>query len=141
MRLNGLPPTRGHSSYRLVLSNADPSNVLVVSQLVDVRNLINQSLDVVDVSTWTGDPRNANFIAGQLRLLVDNIHDACEGLRGVDDRRAWLNNPVDARVCIGNAIVGSLGLTDHSCLSQQSQTIYPFISSSPTPLSWSSCAC
>lgn len=98
VKMNGLQPTKGHSSYRLILSNADPSIVLVLSQLVNVRNLINQSLDVVDVSTWTGDPKDAAFIAGQLRLLLDNIHEACEELRGVEYRRGWLDNPVDARV-------------------------------------------
>ena len=102
VKMNGLQPTKGHSSYRLILSTAPApdhaSNVLVLSQLVDVRNLIDQSLDVVDVSTWTGDPKNASFIAGQLRLLLDNIREAREELRGGEYRRGWVDDPVDARV-------------------------------------------
>ncbi|KAI9778484.1 MAG: hypothetical protein M1816_004040 [Peltula sp. TS41687] len=98
VKMNGLQPTKGHSSYRLILSTTNPNAVLVLSQLVDVRNLIDQSLDVVDVSTWTGDAKNGAFIAGQLRLLLENIHEAREELRGGEEyRRDWVDNPVDAR--------------------------------------------
>lgn len=98
VRMNGLQPTKGLSSYKLTLSTAALTTNLVLAQLVAARNLINQSLDVVDVSTWTGDAKDANFISGQLRLLFENIHEACQELRGTDDRRMWLENSVDARV-------------------------------------------
>jgi Rogdi leucine zipper containing protein len=47
-----------------------------------VRNLINESLNVVDVSTWTGNPLDASFILGQLRLLHENIAEAKSTLKG-----------------------------------------------------------
>ncbi|KAI9842977.1 MAG: hypothetical protein M1837_006714 [Sclerophora amabilis] len=98
VKLFGLAPTKGLPSYKLTLANSDPSCFLVLDQLVNVRNLINQSLDVVDVSTWTGDAKDANFISGQLRLLFDNIQEARQALKGADTRADWLVNPVDERL-------------------------------------------
>ena len=96
--MNGLQPTKGQSSYKLTLSTSTSAGNLVLSQLVAARNLINQSLDVVDVSTWTGDAKDANFISGQLRLLFENIHEACQELGGAHNKKGWLENSVDARV-------------------------------------------
>ncbi|KAI9670716.1 MAG: hypothetical protein M1817_003826 [Caeruleum heppii] len=95
VRLNSLPPTRGLPAYKLSLSTSDPSNTLAMDQLVEVRNLINQSLDIVDVSTWTGDAKDANFISGQLRLLFDNIQEASQALKGDDSANDWAENPMD----------------------------------------------
>jgi hypothetical protein len=50
-----------------------------------VRDLVNQSLDVVDVSTWTGDPLDASFIFGQLHLLHETIMEARHVLKGEND--------------------------------------------------------
>ncbi len=72
-----------------------------MDQLISVRHLINQSLDVVDVSTWTGDAHDANFISGQLRLLFDNIQEARQALKGGDEIQGqWCESPVDEKVLI-----------------------------------------
>ncbi|MCJ1443541.1 MAG: hypothetical protein MMC23_004039 [Stictis urceolatum] len=81
LRLPSLPPPPKSASYPLHLSSP-----LILAQLSTARNLINQALDVVDTSTWTGDPTNASFISGQLRLLAELLLDAKSSLRGSDDQ-------------------------------------------------------
>lgn len=54
----------------------------MLDQLTTVRTLINTSLDIIDISRWTGDAKNAQFIAGQLRLLCENMLEAKKGLKG-----------------------------------------------------------
>jgi hypothetical protein len=65
-----------------------------------VRDLVNQSLDVVDVSTWTGDPLNASFIFGQLRLLHETITEARHMLKGENDnvQGKWWETSVEDNV-------------------------------------------
>ncbi|KAJ6057465.1 hypothetical protein N7460_000739 [Penicillium canescens] len=82
LRLASLPPTRGAPSTRLNLSQAPGAPELVLPQLVSVRDLVAQSLDIVDVSTWTGDPLNAGFIFSQLHLLLETISEARQMLKG-----------------------------------------------------------
>lgn len=53
---------------------------------MSVRDLVNQSLDIVDVSTWTGDPLNASFIFSQLHLLHETIIEARQMLKGEGDK-------------------------------------------------------
>ena len=67
---------------------------------MSVRNLINQSLDVVDISAWTGDPHDANFISGQLRLLFDSIQEAKQTLSGGEGAVGgrWWESPLDENV-------------------------------------------
>ncbi|MCJ1367832.1 hypothetical protein MMC16_006967 [Acarospora aff. strigata] len=99
LRLPTLPPPRGASSYPLHLSTGPTAPSLYLDQLISVRNLINQCLDVVDVSTWTGDAHDANFISGQLRLLSDNIQEARQALKGSDEIQGrWHENPVDDKL-------------------------------------------
>ncbi|RAL10329.1 tRNA methyltransferase RSM22 [Aspergillus homomorphus CBS 101889] len=86
LRLNSLASTRGSSNTRLCLSNAPEAPELVLDQLVSVRDLVNQSLDIVDVSTWTGDPLNASFIFSQLHLLRETITEARQMLKGENDK-------------------------------------------------------
>lgn len=66
-----------------------------------MRNLVNQSLDVVDVSTWTGDPLNASFIYGQLRLLYETLSEARQMLKGESDqvRGKWWETSALEDVC------------------------------------------
>jgi hypothetical protein len=53
----------------------------------------------VDVSTWTGDPLNASFISGQLRLLYENITEAKSMLKGEMDKMSpWWENSADENV-------------------------------------------
>ncbi|KAI9749749.1 MAG: hypothetical protein M1815_002292 [Lichina confinis] len=98
LRLTGVAPTRGGPWYRLTLANADPPPSVVLTELVRVVEGINQSLDVVDVSTWTGDPNNASFIAGQLRLLQDTIRDAVRELKGSGTKRSWHEDAIDPKL-------------------------------------------
>jgi Rogdi leucine zipper containing protein len=54
----------------------------VLPQLLSVRALINDSLDIIDVSRWTGQSTDASFISGQLKLLHDNLNEAKASLKG-----------------------------------------------------------
>ncbi|KAF2257977.1 hypothetical protein CC78DRAFT_538142 [Lojkania enalia] len=98
LRLSSLPPPRGSTSYDLTVSSAPEAPTLVIQQLTSVRTLINASLDVIDVTLWTGDSTNANFVVGQLRLLHDNIQEARQALKGYSDvQQAWWKDPIDER--------------------------------------------
>ncbi|KAF2757334.1 hypothetical protein EJ05DRAFT_386686 [Pseudovirgaria hyperparasitica] len=85
LRVPSLPPPRGSATYDLTISTLPSSPTLTVPQLVSARTLINTCLDIIDVSTWTGDAMNANFISGQLRLLHDNLQEARHNLKGSPD--------------------------------------------------------
>ncbi|MCJ1341282.1 hypothetical protein MMC09_006578 [Bachmanniomyces sp. S44760] len=85
LRLSTLPLPRSSASYPLHFSKDPGAPSLILTQLTLVRNLIYQSLDVVDVSTWTGDAHDPSFIAGQLRLLFDFIQEARQNLKGGED--------------------------------------------------------
>ncbi|KAJ5094492.1 hypothetical protein N7456_010353 [Penicillium angulare] len=87
LRLPSLPVPRGQSSARLTLSQTPDAPGLVLQQLVSVRNLVNQSLDIVDVSTYTGNPLDATFIFSQLHLLHETISEARQMLKGEGDVR------------------------------------------------------
>jgi hypothetical protein len=81
------------------ISSGPQASTLVLEQLTAVRTLINSCLDIVDVSAWTGDAKNASFIAGQLRLLFDNIQEARQALKGYPDVCApWCQNQIDDKV-------------------------------------------
>ncbi|KAL2822129.1 Rogdi leucine zipper containing protein-domain-containing protein [Aspergillus cavernicola] len=90
LRLNSLS-SRGAPVTRLCLSNSSNAPELVLNQLVSVRDLVNQCLDIVDVSTWTGDPLDARFIYSQLHLLGDTIAEGQQMLKGESDvvRGKW----------------------------------------------------
>ncbi len=80
LRLATLPPPRSASSYPLHIQNP-----ISLPQLAVLLTLLNQSLDIIDISTWTGDAQDASFIAGQLRLLADSIDVARQTLKGGED--------------------------------------------------------
>lgn len=82
-----MPAPRGQPSTRLTLSQFPDAPSLVLQQLVSVRNLVNQSLDIVDVSTYTGNPLDATFIFSQLHLLHETISEARQMLKGEGDVR------------------------------------------------------
>lgn len=66
---------------------------------MSVRNLVNQSLDIVDVSTYTGDPHDAGFIFSQLHLLHETINEARQMLKGDGDVRGnWWETSVSDNV-------------------------------------------
>jgi len=76
----------------------------VLEELTSARTLINASLDVIDVTRWAGNSNDANFIAGQLRLLYDNILEAKQTLKGEIEQKSWWENPIDEKVCIVQSI-------------------------------------
>ncbi|KAL8867617.1 MAG: hypothetical protein Q9174_005545 [Haloplaca sp. 1 TL-2023] len=80
IRLPSLAPPRALPSYPLRIS--DP---LPIPQLSTLLNLLNQALDIIDVSAYTGDPKNGAFISGQLRLLADTIDEAKSVMKGGED--------------------------------------------------------
>ncbi|EGD98848.1 hypothetical protein TESG_06212 [Trichophyton tonsurans CBS 112818] len=97
LRLHSLPPPRGSPSTRLCLSSDPAAPELVLNQLSTVRRLINDSLDIVDISTYTGDSRDASFISGQLRLLGDNLAEARQTLKGEGEgiKQHWFEGSAD----------------------------------------------
>jgi Rogdi leucine zipper containing protein len=117
IKIPGLPHTRGQNAYRLTLSanaatqptagsaltNAplvsNPDAYVLLEQLSQVRRLINDSLDVVDVSTWAGDMTDAGFISGQLRLLREHLSDA-KGVMTGEGKGKWMEDVLDANVSL-----------------------------------------
>lgn len=83
----------------------------MLDQLVAVRDSVSQCLDIVDVSTWTGDPLNASFIYSQLHLLHETITEARQMLKGDEDkvRGKWWEKSTDENVSIWKSrlLVGS----------------------------------
>ncbi|RQM06829.1 hypothetical protein DH86_00002806, partial [Scytalidium sp. 3C] len=63
----------------LALSTDNP---ITLRALSTARSLLNEALDCVDVTRWTGDRHSASFISGQLRLLHSIITDAKSTLKG-----------------------------------------------------------
>ncbi|KAL5043528.1 hypothetical protein BDW71DRAFT_199728 [Aspergillus fruticulosus] len=90
LRLSSLS-TRGAPTTRLCLSQSPEAPELALSQLVSVRDSVRQCLDIVDVSTWTGDPLDARFIYSQLHLLGETIAEGRQMLKGESDivRGKW----------------------------------------------------
>ncbi|RMZ82743.1 hypothetical protein DV738_g1561, partial [Chaetothyriales sp. CBS 135597] len=88
LRLNTLLPntprthTASRPSTRLTLTPSPAAPDLVLPQLFAVRSLINDSLDVIDVSRWSGEPTDASFISSQLKLLHDHLRDARAYIKG-----------------------------------------------------------
>ncbi|KAL2065914.1 hypothetical protein VTL71DRAFT_3584 [Oculimacula yallundae] len=53
-----------------------PTNPLPLPTLSHLRTLLNQSLDCIDITRWTGDRHSASFISSQLLLLHSIIREA-----------------------------------------------------------------
>jgi hypothetical protein len=67
-----------------------------------VRSLVNDSLDIIDVSRWTGQSTDSAFISGQLKLLHDQLREAKACLKGpvpganlssIPGAEWWTNSP------------------------------------------------
>lgn len=80
LRLATLAPPRSLPTYPMHIQNP-----LSIPQLTTLLTLLNQSLDIIDISTWTGDARDGSFIGGQLRLLADSIDEARLTLKGGEE--------------------------------------------------------
>ncbi|CZR58884.1 uncharacterized protein PAC_08776 [Phialocephala subalpina] len=68
-----------HPPIVLSLSPTDP---IVLAPLSNLRTLLNQALDCIDITRWTGDRHSAPFISSQLRLLHGIILEALSLLKG-----------------------------------------------------------
>jgi len=87
-----------HQPLQLILN---PSQPLILTPLINLRNLLNQSLDCVDITRWTGDRHSAPFLSGQLRLLHSLIVEARQQLKGpppLTPETTWLIDPPSPEV-------------------------------------------
>lgn len=82
-----------------MVSTEPQAPTIVLNQLTAARTFLNACLDVVDASTWAGEPSNADFIAGQMRLLDMNLQQAKAALRGGTELQIpWYKNELDHKV-------------------------------------------
>ncbi|KAI9712585.1 MAG: hypothetical protein M1828_001686 [Chrysothrix sp. TS-e1954] len=89
------------ASQKLTISGEAQAPTLTLEAVTAARSLINASLDVIDVTAWTGDATDAGFIAGQLRLLFENVQEARQTLKGTSAaqlRRRWWEDAYDESV-------------------------------------------
>jgi Rogdi leucine zipper containing protein len=82
LRLSSLLPPKGMASYPVIVSSEPQAPTIVLNQLTTARTLINACLDVVDATSWAGNPKDAGFIAGQMRLLDVNLQEAKAAIKG-----------------------------------------------------------
>ncbi len=76
----------------------NPTHPIVLPELATLRALINQSLDCVDITRWTGDRHSASFISSQLRLLHSLLTEARHTLKGPplpSPSDSWTLDPLD----------------------------------------------
>jgi hypothetical protein len=106
LRLPTLPPPPGSKTptYHLTLATSPLAPPLPLPQLTSVLTHINDSLDVIDVSTYTGNPHDAHFISGQLKLLQENLSEARQALKGDSDEvemdgRRWFDGGSADKEC------------------------------------------
>jgi hypothetical protein len=59
-----------------------PTHPLILAPLTTLRTLLNQSLDMVDITRYTGDRHSAPFISSQLHLLHSLLLEALSILKG-----------------------------------------------------------
>lgn len=82
---------RHYSPIQLALNATHP---LILPTLDSLRELLNQSLDCIDITCWTGDRTSAPYISSQLRLLHGLLGEAHSSLKGTTvahaDRESWL---------------------------------------------------
>ncbi|ETI27624.1 hypothetical protein G647_00073 [Cladophialophora carrionii CBS 160.54] len=108
LRLTTLPPntprgtTTSTPSTRLIFHSSSSSADIILPQLQAVKSLVNDSLDIIDVSRWTGQSTDSSFISGQLKLLHDQLREAKACLKGpvpggnassVPGAEWWTNSP------------------------------------------------
>lgn len=89
------------SASNLVSASAPASTeqnvpVVVLQQLVTVRNEVDAARDVVDAARWAGDVHDASFIAGQLSLLHDHLSRGRTALRYRTDSSTGTGTGADA---------------------------------------------
>lgn len=67
---------------QITLTLSPTSGGLPLQPLTTLRNILNQALDCVDITRWTGDRHSAPFISSQLHLLHSLILEALALLKG-----------------------------------------------------------
>ncbi|KAF7505107.1 hypothetical protein GJ744_001247 [Endocarpon pusillum] len=90
LRLSSLAPNvpRGTTTYpstRYSLAPSTPNSSapdLTLTPLLNLANHLNSSLDLIDITRWTGQSTSAPFISGQLRLLCEHLSSAKACLKG-----------------------------------------------------------
>jgi len=70
---------RTHHHISVTLS---PDHPLILQSLSNLRTLLNQSLDCIDITRWTGDRHSVTFISSQLHLLHSILLEALALLKG-----------------------------------------------------------
>ena len=123
LRLQTLPPntprTHANSSPSTRLTFAASANApdLSVPQLHVVKALINDCLDIIDVSRWAGQSTDSSFMSGQLKLLNDHLSEARDFLKGpvpgadlhrIPGAEWWTSSVVDE--VLGSAAIHGLSL-------------------------------
>jgi Rogdi leucine zipper containing protein len=100
LRLASLHPPKNMTAYPVAISTEPQAPTILLNQLVSARTLMNACLDVVDITTWAGDAKDPNYIAGQLRLLDVNLQEAKSALKGGNALQLpWYKNEMDETVC------------------------------------------
>lgn len=83
-------PKHNHAMH-LAINATHP---LILDPLASLRDLLNQSLDCIDITRWTGDRTSAPYISSQLRLLHGLLYEAHSTLKGPaalePDCETWL---------------------------------------------------
>lgn len=69
-------------STHISFTSSPGASQLVLPQLLAIKSLINDSLDIIDVSRWAGQSTDSSFIAGQLTLLHENLREAKACIKG-----------------------------------------------------------
>lgn len=73
----------------------NPTHPLPLAPIALLRNLLDQCLDCIDITRWTGDRTSASYISAQLRLLHSLLVEAQQTLKGPTslepDRETWLH--------------------------------------------------
>lgn len=104
LKLSTLPPPKGMISYPVTVSTEPQAGTIVLNQLTTARTLINACLDVVDITNWAGDKKDANFISGQMRLLDVNLQEAKAAIKGGTSLQIpWYRSMDDESVCSYNS--------------------------------------
>lgn len=96
IRLRSLPPPSGLASYPIRIQEP-----FLIPQLSQLLLLLTKCVDIVEMSTVTGDSHNGPFIAGQLGILADTLDDARHVLKGGEETVGvrWWEDHLQSTVC------------------------------------------
>ena len=100
VKMYGLPYTKGLPSYKMTLAAPTPDHSLVLEQLVDVKNYVIASLELLDTPGNEGfiESRDAKSVVEQLSSLQSNVLAARTALKGASPHRLFPFHAVDPEV-------------------------------------------